>query len=732
MEPHPRPFRAAVATSVHPGHFGLPDREDVARKWAAALSTTGVGQISVAELEELLLHHLDGLLAGCVGEPFSPQPGETVGADLVRAQFTTDEAVRVTLATLTPPLLEFAITNGVSDPVSRVAALTAEVSAGFVAAFRDWLSEQQENIKQSLLLAESRAEEDLYRQEEQFREMFNRAPVGIARADLDGRLVRINPALRDILGRGANEILGRRLDEFFHPEDEGLLDEDQELFERRGDRFRKRRRLIRGDGAVSWVYLAVSVLREADGRPTGSLTIVENVSELHLLQEGFSRQVARDGVTNLPNRQSLLSRLQTILGLPRVARGVTLYHLDLDGFSVINNGIGPAAGDRLLFTIARRLEELFASVDDALVARVGGDEFAVMLPDDSDEPDSQPDVVGTINRINEELAEPIYLEEAGGIGIAVSACVGVAHGRTGEIDPEELLRQADVTLRRARAIGKRQWSVYDLYRDHRERQRLRLAAALPGAMEFGELTVGWQPWTRLAGGGLGGIAARLRWDHPERGVLGHDQCLELAEETGAVLPLGAWLVRSAYAQAACWHARFGSRVPPIGVGLTVSQASDPDLAGIVRTALRESNADVASVWLGFPTPALRGVDGDARENLEVLMGMGVGVMLNDFGASASDLLFIDEWPIKAAELGTWLVRQAEAKPEALRTRLGTAVTWATECRFISAPRASASRSSVSSARIMVAPAARPASIPMPPSRNVIEACANRTSWECGG
>ncbi|HWE92244.1 MAG TPA: EAL domain-containing protein [Pseudonocardiaceae bacterium] len=680
------PGRPPTGVSGYPDDFGLPDRADVARRWATALTVATCAPLPRSELGDELRTLVDELLDACCADPFTATAGERVGHALVDVGCTTDESLPATITTLTQPLLAFAITCGIADPVARVAALTGAITAGYVTALRDWLFGQQENVKKAMLLAESKAEQDLYRQEEQLREMFNRAPVGIARADVDGTLIRVNPALREILGRDADELLGHRLDEFFHPEDASLMDSYQELFERRGDRFRRRRRLVGGDGTVSWVYLAVSALGEADGEPTGSLTIVENVSELHYLQEGMIQQALHDGLTNLPNRQYLLSRLQTVLGQPRGAdaSGVTLYHLDLDGFSVVNNGIGPAAGDRLLSTIARRLEDLFvvgsgdpdAEANEALVARIGGDEFAVLLPENPDDAAGQPDVLGTVNRINEELAEPVYLEEAGGIGVAVSACVGVAHGRTGETEPAELIRQADVTLRRARAIGKRQWSLYDVYRDHQDRERLTLAAALPGALEFGELTVAWQPWTSLADdslGSLGGIAARLRWQHPERGLLGHAECLELAEETGAVLSLGGWLVRAAYAQAMRWRERFGARTPAVGVGLTVSQASDPDLVRTVRTALREYAAPPDAVWLGFPTPALRGVDGDARENLEVLVGMGVGVMLTDFGASASDLLFVDEWPIRAAEIGPWLVRQAEATPQALVTRLGPAV-----------------------------------------------------------
>lgn len=660
--------------SVYPDDFGLPDRVDVARQWVTALGLSGAPNATRDALDALLLAQVDDLIAACGADPFSTEPGEAVGRALVDAHFTTEDALRATIATITRPLLTLAITGGVDDPVGKVSGLIAAISAGYLASVRDWLFDQEEHVKRTLLLAESRAEQDLYRQEEQFREMFNRAPVGIARADLDGRLIRVNPALREILGCGMDEVLGHRLDEFFHPGDTTLMDSYQDLFERRGDRFRKRRRLIRADGTVSWVYLAVSALGESDGDPTGYLTIVENVSELHLLQEGISRQALHDGLTNLPNRQYLLSRLQAVLGQPPGAGGVALYHLDLDGFSVVNNGIGTVAGDYLLTMVARRLESLFgvdSGFDEALVARIAGDEFAVLVPDDG----GQPDVLGTVNRINEELSEPVFLEADGGIGVAVSACIGVAHCLTGETDPEELLRQADVTLRRAKAIGKRQWSLYDVYRDHRDRRRMRLAAALPGAWEFGQLTVAWQPWIKFADGRPGGIAARLRWEHPERGVLGHEQCLELAEETGAALPLGAWLVRSGYAQAMRWRGQFGGRrTPPVSVGLTVSQASDPDLVRTVRAALRENNAPADAIWIGFPTPALRREDGDARENLEVLVGMGVGVMLTHFGGSASDLLFVHDWPIVAVEFGSWLVQQAEAMPESLVAKLGTATT----------------------------------------------------------
>jgi diguanylate cyclase (GGDEF)-like protein len=394
--------------------------------------------------------------------------------------------------------------------------------------------------------------------------------------------------------------------------------------------------------------------------------MVENVSDLHLLQDLTSHQTLHDVLTGLPNRQFLLSQLQSQLAGQVAGEHVTLFQLDIDGFGAINAGLGPEHGDRLLVVVARRLEHLFAG-RRALVARLSGDEFAVLVSTGC----GPAEVLGTVNEIGEQLAEPVHLG-AGGIGLSVS--IGVAHGPIGRMEPYELLRRTDVALREAQATGKRQWAEFDRHRDQAHRRRATLAATLSGALEFGELVTTWQPWVSLEDGRYVGISARAEWHHAEHGRIEHRECQRMAELTGATVPFGAWLIDACCEQAAAWWGRFGERTPVVGVGLTAGQVADPDLVATVGTAIERTGIRPAAISLGVPLDAVARAHGEARDNLTVLAGMGVGVLLTDGGTAPVAMMLLDEWPVRTVQLAEPLVAKlAEAGGDSSLARTGGAL-----------------------------------------------------------
>ena len=638
-------------------------------RWAQAVYRTAYSPVPGAELVPMFQRFVAQLVDALCGAPFSAVPAEQVGAAVVEARFTGPTSLRASVDALSKPLVAIGALAGVDDVSSKVVSLLAGLCAGYAAATREWLFAQQEQVKQALLRAMSQARLDLAISEARFREVFTRSAVGITLSDPGGAIIEVNPRMAEILGYTTEDLEGRALTDFFHEDEVADLSASyQGLIERDGERFRKRRRLVRADGQTAWVYLLVSVLRDTEDSAVLHLTMVEDVSDLHLLQGRVSFQSLHDALTGLPNRQHLLSRLEGMLG-ERTQAGpntqhVALYLLDLDGFSVINNGLGMDEGDKLLKEVARRLESLFAQdsveSDDTLVARVAGDEFAVLI-----RTVGPSDVLSVVGQINEELAEPLHMADG---GIAVSASIGVAHSPIGEITAPELLRAADVTLRRIQATGKRQWAVYDRFRDRGERANLRLAAALPGALEFGELVAEWVPWRRLPENDPAGAAIRLRWNHPEQGPIGHDQCIELAEQTGASLPVGAWMLDALCEQIKKWRDQFGTDMF-CGLGLTPLQASDPDLVGIVDAALARAELDPGALWLGLPVKALGNDDTEAYDNLDLLSGLGVGMMLTEVGSISGDLIRVDELPVSGIQLAPWFVRKvAAAKPDSLTVR----------------------------------------------------------------
>ncbi len=445
-----------------------------------------------------------------------------------------------------------------ADPsVDRMIDLLGALITGYTGALRDRILDQQDEVKRALLRARRDVERDLQASEGRFREVFDSSAVGIAISGIGQRITRTNPSLDEILGYRSGELLGRELSELFAPDDLAAVQEfSQRLLPGQESRFRVRLRLRRKDGETAWVYLAVSVLLDAEQQPEHLATMVEDLTDIHLLEDRLNHQALHDVQTGLPNRQFFVSRLETVRGRLERAAWITLLHLDLDGFSVINDGLGLDVGDRVLDTVARRLEAVVAD-QHAMVARVGGDEFAVLVQHDPIEHgEPVPDVGRLAEAINTELAEPIHFD---GVGVAVTANIGVVQRRVGGAQPTELLRAADITLRRLRNRGKRQWAPYDGDIDGDinagERAELRLAAAMPGALENGDLQVDYQPVVALEGGGLVGVEAVLRWQHPQLGALSHERCAQLAEQTGVVHAVGLWWLRTAADQARAWRQR---------------------------------------------------------------------------------------------------------------------------------------------------------------------------------
>ena len=651
----------------------------LAQGWASAIGTTAYVPMSSAETRRYL-HDLTERLVGALSGPaVDTRAASDVGARLVVRDFTGPHSLSRTVEVLARALPATAGSAAAIPPVDRVIDLLGALIAGYTGALRNRILDQQEEVKRALLQARQDVERDLQTSEARFREVFDSSAVGIAISGIDQRITQTNPSLDEILGYRTGELLGRELSELFSPDDLPTVQERyQRLLTGRESRFRVRFRLRRKDGETAWVYLAVSVLLDAEQRPQHLATMVEDLTDIRLLQDRLNHQALHDVQTGLPNRQFFVSRLETALGRLERAAWITLLHLDLDGFSLINDGLGLDVGDRVLDTVARRLEAVVGD-QHAMIARLGGDEFAVLLQHGLIEHgESAPDVGRLAEAINTELAEPIYFDE---VGIAVTANIDVVQRQAAGAEPTELLRAADITLRRLRNRGKRQWAPYDADIDAAERAELRLAAAMPGALENGDLQVDYQPVVALEGGRLVGVEAVLRWQHPQLDALSHERCAQLAEQTGVVHAVGLWWLRTAAEAARSWRQRTGDAVPPLAVNLTSSQAQDPDLVAKVRTVLAQTDLRPADLELRMPLPAMRTVTGasvgkvgaDAEDNLGVLAEMGVRTALHDFACGAGELACLPELPVHAVRIAQPVARRVAGNVSAIPAQVLRAV-----------------------------------------------------------
>jgi PAS domain S-box-containing protein/diguanylate cyclase (GGDEF)-like protein len=651
------------------------DREVFARQWADAVAGTSYVSMERNEIVVHLLALTNQLVEAVQSPEFDRSAGHRVGGDLVAAHFTSTDTLSKSLALIVeglPDLLGTA-TSGI-DVAGRVARLTGDIAAAYAGALRDRSLDEQDSIYRAALRARKQAEQALASSEARFRQVFYSSPVGVAISEPGGEIIQCNRSLEDILDYSPGELLGRDLSELFAPGDRAVMHERYRgLVTGREPRLRIRFSLLRADGEPVWVNLDVSVLPDAEQDPRYLVTMIDDISDLQHLEQRLRHQTLHDPQTGLPNRQYFYTHLESVLaGLDRCAV-VTLLHLDLDGFSAVNNGLGHHIGDRMLNVVARRLEGVVAD-RRGMVARLGADEFAILLEPD----DSALDVGALAETINAELAEPYYLD---GIGTALTATIGVVQRPAGECRPEELMRAASATLRRLRGQGPRQWAPFDADTDTLERAELRLAAAIPGALENGELTVTYQPVVTLADHKLVCIEVALCWDHPQRGMLTHEQCARAAEQTGAVHAIGQWMVRTAAEQAFTWCQRIGG-VPPIAVNLTAAQATDPELVATITAVLAETGLPPAQLELRVPVAAIRTATGElagdggaqAEDNLRVLSDIGLRTGLHDYAEGLGGLRCLTELAPCTVRIAALLSQQTAGDqcpilPHAARTSI---------------------------------------------------------------
>jgi diguanylate cyclase (GGDEF)-like protein/PAS domain S-box-containing protein len=610
-------------------------RTVLARKWAYLLSGVTVVSLSRELLDEELRGMLDTLVESLGRKSADTAPAERIGARLVGLGYVGEPGLRCTLDVLGKGLPGLPELQPADRFVEPIALTLGALSCGFLLAHERSVLDQQEIMHLSLLKAVRDAQWNLKQSEARFDEVVTSSASGIALVGLDGRIVRANAALAEMLGHQAGELTGTLVDEHVHPDNVEVFREAMSALVCGGkERVRQSQRLLRKDGDVARISLTASLLRDAEDRPGHFVVVAEDGTELMLLQGELSRQALHDVLTGLPNRQYFGTYLEAALRRADPEYGVTLFHVDLDAFGMVCNSLGTRVGEQLLVHFAQRLKAVMAR-ERCMIARFHADEFGILVENSA----TTPDIDSIVRAINDELAEPFFV---GGHGLALSASAGVVHRPDKGIDPAELLRAADQTLRRAKVRRRGQWKVFDRDTDVQDRRTQALAVGMAGAWESGEIGVRYRPLARLADGEVAGFEARLHWNRPDGQVLAHERCAELAESTGLVLPLGDWLLRAAGRQGEWWRQRAGSRLPVVA-GLTGHQVSDDALGTRVTRLLADTGLPPDQLTLGVPVGALP-VSG-VVENVTALADLGVRVMLDEFGLGAGDLRAVEDLPV---------------------------------------------------------------------------------------
>ena len=615
-------------------------RADFARLWADELEGTSFVALGRRELEQLTLSLAD--LAAAAVRDERPGAvvfaGEEIGRALADAHFTGSATLDRTVTLIGTQLVRHLDPTAAEQP--RVAALPGAIAAGYTRALLAVVLTEQEQIRLAALYARDRAEAALQTSEARFRTVFSEAVVGIGIGDVAGHVLEVNPALIAMLGYPPGEFSRRSVSDFVHPDDAASVWEDySDLVEGRRESFRTEKRFFRADGSTIWTQLTVSLIRDPDGEPRFQIAIMEDITERRRLTERLAYEATHDPLTDLPNRALFLTRLTEALADPAPGARVGLCLLDLDSFKVINDSLGHVVGDELLTAVADRLSDAVGEAEPpgGLVARLGGDEFVVLTRH------AEPAQLGALARaMHTAVAAPVTVS---GYQLAVTASIGAVDAPAGSTTtPADLIRAADITLHQAKAEGRGRVVFHDPDRNAAQLTLYTLAATLPGALDRGEFALVYQPLVRLSDEKLLGVEALLRWRHPRFGTLSPDHFIALAEQTGAILPLGRWILTEACRTAAA-HA---DAVPDLllSVNIAIRQLQHPGLVEDITQALADSGLPPHRLQLEVTEHAVMSADPDGPPAaLRKLVELGIRIAIDDFGTGYSNLAYLRRLPI---------------------------------------------------------------------------------------
>jgi diguanylate cyclase (GGDEF)-like protein/PAS domain S-box-containing protein len=462
---------------------------------------------------------------------------------------------------------------------------------------------------------------------------FDRSPDLLAIADRRGYFTCLNPEWEAVLGWSREELCAEPFLNFVHPED--LERTCQEIARATGpnpcttryeNRFRTR------DGVWRWLLWSA----RWDG--TEWSAVAKDITT----RKELERHTLHDALTGVANRALATDRLDAAIArLGRNAGAAVALLVDVDDLTTINDTHGHAGGDIVLRAIADRLTERLRAADT--VGRFGGDRFLVVAEGLAD--GGAHGVEAVIERVHGAFSRPIPTRN--GL-VTVTGSVGVAVARQPDVDAEDLIRDADVALRRAKTHGRGHAEVFDSALAEEVKHRLELAAQLRGALQRGELRVVYQPLITNDGQRTIGCEALLRWDHPDRGLLAPGAFLRIAEDDGLIVPIGAWVLEESCRQLAAWRSE--GRDLWVSVNVSARQLAQVDFVAVVERALRETGVPASAICLEVTETAVLRRPEVAREALLALRRLGIRVALDDFGLGYSSLTHLKALPVDVVKV----------------------------------------------------------------------------------
>ena len=501
-------------------------------------------------------------------------------------------------------------------------------------------------LQVALALESAALTEDLVRRqsEARFSSLVQHSSDVVMVIDADSTVRYVSPSGKRVLGYPSDELEATKLTALIHPEDKARVLQLLTSADREGDadepeaiEFRLQNK---DDSWLEVETLCTNLLN--DPNVQGIVLNVRDISERKAFEEQLQHQSLHDSITDLANRALFKDRVEHALERQvRNDKPVTVLFMDLDDFKTVNDSLGHAAGDHMLAQVGERLKNCLRSADTA--ARLGGDEFAILLENVGQ--GVEPGDVAA--RILASLEGPFHLE---GKEVFIRASIGIATAPFGSENrpkgADDLLRNADVAMYMAKEAGKGRYQVFEPAMHGTALRRLELKADLQRATDHGEFILHYQPVIELETGGICGLEALLRWNHPQRGIIPPLEFIPLAEETGLIVPIGNWVLREACQQAVLLHERFRTD-PPLymAVNLSARQLQRPEIVAEVAEVLMDTGLEPGTLILEITESVMmRDVD-LSIQRLTELKELGVKLAVDDFGTGYSSLNYIRRFPV---------------------------------------------------------------------------------------
>ena len=484
-----------------------------------------------------------------------------------------------------------------------------------------------------------RSEVALRESENKFRTLIESTSEGLVQVDNDNFILFVNDRVCEMIGYSADELMNTDWREIVLDEEGKSLVNQAGERQRRGISDRYEVRLKTKSDKELWVSISGAPILDSEGVMNGSLGVFSDITTRKRAEEQLLHDAFHDNLTGLANRALFMDHLRMTLerGKSRHSNAYAVLFLDFDRFKVINDSLGHAVGDLLLKQIARRLETATRTGD--LVCRLGGDEFVVLLS----EMLSEDDAVQVAERIQESLENPFDLS---GSDVYISASIGIALSTAGHLRAEDMLRDADIAMYRAKANGRARYQVFDQAMHRQATSHLQLETEMRQALERGEFVLFYQPIINLETTRLAGFEALVRWIHPQRGLISPIEFITAAEENNLILPLGRWILQESCRQLREWQKKNPSAEElKVSVNLSSKQFLQADLAEQVVLSLVAANLAPRCLKLEITESYLMENSEKVTEIMEKLREIGVEISLDDFGTGYSSLSYLHRLPV---------------------------------------------------------------------------------------